>query len=1626
VATLLCLLLLALISATALASPATSEDNRPEAFYPESTAAVEDAREDAIPVAMPEGDPSVAPGTETEDLGRPEAEDLLQEVFGTAIEASAEVFDELEVEAFRSDHVAVVAAPDPSGDAPAGLLSSSLPLRVADETGNKEVVDLDLEPEQGHLEPENPLAELEIPSQLSEGIYLPESDIEIELAGVSGKRSASTVGDASAFYPNVAHDTDFVVTAAPTGVETYTQLRSVDAPTNQVFELSLPPGHHLQEHAGGAQVVAADGETILSVSPPSALDAAGQRVPSTLKVVDHSVVISVDPPADAVYPILVDPLYQAHTWSHDRIYLEWASHTDPSFSAYENFYGRGGAITISTGSVTPGQGFWNFYVPRYWADGHKGLTPTSYIRNMKLWNLYYETAEPTRTWAHPYMQMGLWSAGKQAFVSYAYRDGLQGPLTDPYWVYDLTNPQEVTDVKQGGYALANNTYYNSAGRYVSVGSTSTEVTDKDLPGFAELGSVPEWLGSAPGSAINYQVSDSGLGIHRVRLVYPSASGGTGETVTSMGCIGNGFNYCRRTVNKQDKELSYNPSLMAQGENTVQVYAVDPVGNQSSAGQSRIKVDRTQPQLSLSGNLSEQAAVGTNLPEYTLNYSASDGDDAAAAAETPIGTPGTGPGQLERPQGVAVDASGNVWVTDRINHRVVGYDKTGKFLRQIGTPGAGDGQINEPRGIAVAPNGNIWVAEAGTNKRIQQFTPTGTFVSKITNGSLLEPWGVAFGPQGEMWVTDQTGRVLVFNSSGTLTKTIANPVLKSSEVPYGVDVDRFGNGWIALQGMHKVIALSPSGSVVEEFGGNGTGPGQFQHPGDIAIAESGNVLVTDDLNHRVQVFKPDGTFLRQFGTFGSGNGQFNGPRGIDVGTGNTAVIADSSNKRVARWSHADQDPQSGAAKVEVKVDGVAAATKAPGCPNKNCVLAGSWVLDADNYAAGAHKVEVIATDAVGLQTTKTIDIETHGDRTNPTLALSGTMTQQASLGTTRPSYGLKVDATDPGPVGERNSGVASMTVKVDGVLVDSAFPGCPAGGCSLSREWTLNSNSYSPGFHFVEVKATDAAGRSSTKTLGINIARDTTPPEFNNLAPFYTAPEGWVEQESYVYRANASDVNGYGVTSILLKIDGEVVNSASQSCPAGGCSKLLVGYGTTLDMSKYAGGAHPAELVATDGAGNTRKRAWTIHVDPSGVISASEATDTMEAVETTAPETTELTPVAGLVTEAPGEEGSNPQLSLDEGELKTEGAAAPSTISVNPENGFAVETTVLGEEEAMHEESIEIAPLGTSPAASDAEITDGSAAVVSNSSAGTDTILRPAFDGVMTFKAIREASAPEAYSWVVNIGPEQTLKLIDPQHAAIYWDDGTQGFLITAQSAHGADGEAVPTSLSVSEGNVITQTVHHRNSGFVYPVVAGVGWEGGFQTHQVLVEQPQPAPVSGFWESDTLVVGAPEAVPGGSGATASSTGGRKQFLRVRCSHYSVYEPTTRGNSECGNPFTGDIGESVIWNMAIRGAFLYEPGRWVEHRGAIACNQTAYDKSLAWFWYVKPAYECRYGPKTSDGNGGSRSTAGNYLRAQAHWELGHRAKCPPDGDCNGTPNPTIWEDRAMELHLWPSGAVQKVVP
>ncbi|MDE1764418.1 MAG: PEFG-CTERM sorting domain-containing protein, partial [Thaumarchaeota archaeon] len=87
-----------------------------------------------------------------------------------------------------------------------------------------------------------------------------------------------------------------------------------------------------------------------------------------------------------------------------------------------------------------------------------------------------------------------------------------------------------------------------------------------------------------------------------------------------------------------------------------------------------------------------------------------------------GSMGTGNGQFNSPQGIAVDSVGDVYVTDTGNYRVEKFTSTGQFITKFGTLGTNNGQFGAPSGIVVDSSGDVYVSDASEDHpNIQKFS-----------------------------------------------------------------------------------------------------------------------------------------------------------------------------------------------------------------------------------------------------------------------------------------------------------------------------------------------------------------------------------------------------------------------------------------------------------------------------------------------------------------------------------------------------------------------------------------------------------------------------------------------------------------------------------------------------------------------------------------------------------------------------------------------------------------------------------------------------------------------------------------------------------------------------------------
>ena len=157
----------------------------------------------------------------------------------------------------------------------------------------------------------------------------------------------------------------------------------------------------------------------------------------------------------------------------------------------------------------------------------------------------------------------------------------------------------------------------------------------------------------------------------------------------------------------------------------------------------------------------------------------------------VGKKGSGPGEFNYPQGVAV-AGDHVFVCDCYNHRIQVLTRELQPVKQFGSQGSGDGQFNEPDSIAVDSEGMLYVADYG-NHRVQLFTRNGQFVcsfGKKGNGQekLNFPKGVCVDAS-YVYVADFSNHcVCVFTKDGQFITSCGEGHIT---YPHGVFVDSDG-------------------------------------------------------------------------------------------------------------------------------------------------------------------------------------------------------------------------------------------------------------------------------------------------------------------------------------------------------------------------------------------------------------------------------------------------------------------------------------------------------------------------------------------------------------------------------------------------------------------------------------------------------------------------------------------------------------------------------------------------------------------------------------------------------------------------------------------------------------------
>jgi sugar lactone lactonase YvrE len=182
----------------------------------------------------------------------------------------------------------------------------------------------------------------------------------------------------------------------------------------------------------------------------------------------------------------------------------------------------------------------------------------------------------------------------------------------------------------------------------------------------------------------------------------------------------------------------------------------------------------------------------------------------------VGEPGSGPGQFGSPTAITIavtgPSAGDIYVADQDNNRVQEFSAGGAYVSSV--------QVATPDGVAIDPSGDLWVSSPSyaNGNAVYEFSPTGDPIGSFGStqasfGALSDTAGIAVTGSGLIVVVQQDySWVTVFNPDSSFnTEFGLQPGLGGSanlEFPQGVTISPAGNIYVADSGNNRVVEYSP--------------------------------------------------------------------------------------------------------------------------------------------------------------------------------------------------------------------------------------------------------------------------------------------------------------------------------------------------------------------------------------------------------------------------------------------------------------------------------------------------------------------------------------------------------------------------------------------------------------------------------------------------------------------------------------------------------------------------------------------------------------------------------------------------------------------------------------------------
>lgn len=268
----------------------------------------------------------------------------------------------------------------------------------------------------------------------------------------------------------------------------------------------------------------------------------------------------------------------------------------------------------------------------------------------------------------------------------------------------------------------------------------------------------------------------------------------------------------------------------------------------------------------------------------------------------LGEEETGGMSMSRPQAVAVDKDGTIYVVDSQLAAVFVFDEKNNAFSFFG--GSGRGRVSIPSGIAFDNLGNtIYISDA-KQKKVFGFDKGGSLKVAIGKENEFErPSGLAVNEAlKRLYVVDTYGhKVKVYTTKGDFLFEFGERGHEEGgqfNFPTFAAIDSHENIYIVDSQNFRVQVFDKDGKFIRMWGEVGDIPGRFARPKGVGIDSDDNVYIIDAAFENIQVFNKETKMLLFFGTSGTGPGYFNVPAGMYIDKNTDRIyVADGFNRRV---------------------------------------------------------------------------------------------------------------------------------------------------------------------------------------------------------------------------------------------------------------------------------------------------------------------------------------------------------------------------------------------------------------------------------------------------------------------------------------------------------------------------------------------------------------------------------------------------------------------------------------------------------------------------------------------------------------------------------------------------------